>query len=171
MKSLLRHTLKMIDGLTTFGAVLGGALIAAMTAIVTIAVVARYILSQPIGWSEEMSIYLMIWAIFLGTAFTLKHDAHIGVDLLTSRLSPRAKWFFLCFQYLAGFAFLTILFFKGIGMVNLSIMLNNRSIATDFPLYFIQLSVPVGAALLMLQLVSKTVHLFEQWTVKDTTEP
>jgi TRAP-type C4-dicarboxylate transport system permease small subunit len=171
MKSLLKLSLKAIDRLTTFGAVIGGALIAVMTAIVTIAVIARYVLSQPIGWSEEVSIYLMIWGIFLGTAFTLKHDAHIGVDLLMSRLSHRAKRFFHCFQYLVGLAFMSILLVKGIGMIKLSLMLDSRSIATDFPLYLIQLSVPVGAVLLMLQLVSKFVHLFDSWNATEKAEP
>ena len=169
MRPLLKNTLKIVDGLTTIGAVIGGALIAVMTAIVTIAVIARYLLSRPIGWSEEVSIYLMIWAIFLGTAYTLKHDAHIGVDLLMNRLSPRIKPFFHCFHYLAGLVFLSTLLIKGIDMIDLSIMLGSRSIATDFPLYLVQLAVPVGATLLILQIVSKLVHLIDQWPETDKT--
>jgi TRAP-type C4-dicarboxylate transport system permease small subunit len=162
MRSLLKNALKIIDRLTTLSAVIGGVLIAVMTAIVTIAVITRYLLRQPLGWSEEASIYLMIWAIFLGTAYTLKHDAHIGVDLLMNRLSPRIKLFFHCFHYLTGLLFLSILFFKGIDMINLSIMLDSRSIATDFPLYLVQLAVPVGAALLILQIISNLVHVIDQ---------
>jgi TRAP-type C4-dicarboxylate transport system permease small subunit len=163
MRPLLRNTLKIVDGLTTLAAVIGGALIAVMTAIVTLAVISRYVLSRPIGWSEEASIYLMIWAIFLGTAYTLKHDGHIGVDLLMNRLPPRVKPFILCFHYLAGLVFLLILFFKGIDMIDLSILLGSRSIATDFPLYLVQLAVPVGATLLILQIMSKLAHLIDQW--------
>ena len=169
MRPLLKKTLNIVDGLTTLGAVVGGALIAVMTAIVTIAVITRYLLSRPIGWSEEVSIYLMIWAIFLGAAFTLKQDAHIGVDLLMNRLPPRIKPFFHCFHYLAGLVFLSILLFKGIDMIDLSIMLGSRSIATDFPLYLVQLAVPVGASLLILQMVSKLVHLIDQWPEAEKT--
>lgn len=72
MQPLLKNTLKLIDLVTTISAVIGGVMIAVMTAIVTFAVITRYILDQPIGWSEEVSIYLMIWAVFLGAAYTLK---------------------------------------------------------------------------------------------------
>lgn len=169
MGPLLKNTLKIVDKLTTLGAVIGGVLIAVMTAIVTIAVITRYLLRQPLGWSEEVSIYLMIWAIFLGTAYTLKHDAHIGVDLLMNRLSPRIKPIFHCFHYLAGLLFLSILLFKGIAMIDLSIMLDSRSIATDFPLYLVQLAVPVGAVLLILQIISKLVHIIDQWPETEKT--
>jgi C4-dicarboxylate transporter DctQ subunit len=170
MRPLLKNTLKLIDRVTTISAVIGGVLIAVMTAIVTFAVITRYILDQPIGWSEEVSIYLMIWAIFLGAAYTLKQDAHIGVDLLMSRLPPHLKPILHCFHYLAGLLFISTLLFKGIEMINLSVMLGSRSIATDFPLYFVQLSVPIGAALLLLQLLSKLLHLIDQWPLSNNTE-
>ena len=170
MRPLLSNTVKIVDRVTTISAVIGGVLIAVMTAIVSIAVITRYVLSQPIGWSEEVSIYLMIWAIFLGTAYTLKQDAHIGVDLLMNRLPLHIKPFLHCFHYLAGLLFISVLFFKGIDMMNLSVMLGSRSIATNFPLYIVQLAVPVGAALLILQLISKFIHLIDQWPKKNKTE-
>ena len=170
MPPLLKKTLKMVDGLTTLSAVIGGVLIAVMTVIVTVAVITRYLLSQPIGWSEEASNYLMIWAIFLGTAYTLKQDAHIGVDLLMNRLPPHLKPFLHCFHYSSGLLFISVLFFKSIDMIDLSMTLGSRSIATNFPLYIVQLAVPVGAALLILQLFSKLLHLIDQWPMSNKTE-
>jgi C4-dicarboxylate transporter DctQ subunit len=170
MQPLLKNTLKLIDLVTTISAVIGGVMIAVMTAIVTFAVITRYILDQPIGWSEEVSIYLMIWAVFLGAAYTLKQEAHIGVDLLMDRLPPHLKPFLHCFHYLAGLLFISTLLYKGIDMINLSVILGNRSIATDFPLYIVQLAVPIGAVLLILQLLSKLLHLIDQWPVSNNTE-
>jgi TRAP-type mannitol/chloroaromatic compound transport system permease small subunit len=66
--------------------------------------------------------------------------------------------------------FISVLFFKGIDMINLSVMLGSRSIAINFPLYIVQLAVPVGAALLILQLISKLLRLIDQWPARNKTE-
>ncbi len=163
MESFLRKTEKVIDWLTVLGAAIGGILTAIMTVIVTYAVVLRYLLNRPIGWSEEISIYLMIWAIFLGAAYTLKEDAHIGVDLLMKKIPEYMRPFFLLFHYGVGILFLSVLFYKGIEMVNLSFTLDTRSMAIDFPLYISYLAVPFGSALLILQLLLKMTKLCCQW--------
>ena len=159
MKRILHILTAFIDRITFVGAVMGGVFTAVMTVIVTYSVVVRYIFNRPIGWSEEISIYFMIWAIFLGTAYALKEDSHISVDLLMQRLPGRVKPWFLLFHYVVGLAFLSLLFYKAIGMVNLSHMLNSRSIALDLPLILPQLAVPVGSAMLILQLLAKIAHL------------
>jgi C4-dicarboxylate transporter, DctQ subunit len=157
---LLDRIERLIDRITAFGAAIGGVFIGVMTVIVTYAVVTRYLFNRPIGWSEEISIYLMIWAVYLGTAYTFRGGGHIGVDLLMNTLPPKAKPYFHCFHYLAGLLFLALLFVKGIEMVRLSILLDNRSLAIDFPIYLAELSVPLGAALLMMQLLLKLIKLF-----------
>jgi len=155
----LKRLEKIIDALTSAGAVIGGAFTGIMTLIVSYAVVARYVFNRPIGWSEEISTYLMVWAVFLGAAYTLKEDAHIGVDLLISNLKPGIKRNFLRFHYVTGVVFFSILFYKGIDMVALSLKLDSRSMAIEFPLYFTQLSVPVGSAILFLQCIKKLMSL------------
>jgi TRAP-type C4-dicarboxylate transport system permease small subunit len=159
MRRVLASFEKMIDFLTTMGAVVGGIFTGVMTIIVGYAVVGRYVLSRPIGWSEEISMYLMVWAVYLGAAYTLKEDAHIGVDILISRLKPKTKKIFLIFHYLVGCVIFSILLYKGMEMVNLSFTMNSRSLAIEFPLYAAHLSVPVGAAILILQCIQKLLLL------------
>jgi TRAP-type C4-dicarboxylate transport system permease small subunit len=166
VESFLRKAEKVIDWVTDLGAAMGGILTAIMTLIVTYAVVLRYLLNRPIGWSEEISVYLMIWAVFLGTAYTLKEDAHIGVDLLMKKIPEKMRPWFLLFHYAVGILFLSVLFYKGIQMVDLSFVLDTRSMAIDFPLYISYLAVPFGSALLVLQLVLRTMKLCCQWLVR-----
>jgi len=159
MSYVLRKMETLINGLTDIGSVLGGVFTGVMTFTVTYAVVLRYAFNRPIGWSEEISTYLMIWAAFLGAAYALKEDAHIGVDLLLSRLPEKIKPCFQLFHCVVGLIFCSILFFKGLELVQFSIDLNNRSIAIDFPLFVPQLAVPVGSAILFFQFLAKAVKL------------
>ena len=159
MSRVLDRLEKTIDTLTAIGAVVGGVFTGLMTVIVGYAVVGRYVFSRPIGWSEEISMYLMVWAVFLGAAYTLKEDAHIGVDILISRLTPGIRNIFLLFHYLVGIVFFSILFYKGIEMVALSLKMGRRSMAIEFPLYIAHLAVPVGSAILILQCIHKLILL------------
>jgi TRAP-type C4-dicarboxylate transport system permease small subunit len=156
---VLRTVERIINGLTVAGAVIGGGFTAIMAAVVAYAVFVRYLLNRPIGWSEEVSIYLMIWAVYLGTAYTLKEDAHISVDILVTRVPADKRLYFRLFHYVVGIIFLSLLFYEGLKMVDLSLVLGSRSIALGFPLSIPQLAVPVGAALLILQFLGKLVRL------------
>ena len=155
MRRMIGPLEKIIDTLTTTAAVVGGVFTGIMTLIVGYAVVGRYIFNRPIGWSEEISEYLMVWAVFLGAAYTLKKNSHIGVDILTSRLKPETKRIFLLFQYLVGIIFFSILLYNGIEMVALSLKMDSRSMAIEFPLFVAHLSVPTGSAILILQCFQK----------------
>jgi C4-dicarboxylate transporter DctQ subunit len=158
MKRTIRIVAAFINVLTTACAVIGGVFTAVMTLIVAYAVVVRYFFNSPIGWSEEISIYFMIWAVFLGTAYTFQQEGHIRVDLLVKRIPEKHRIWLYAFHYLVGFVFLALLFWEGIQMVKLSMLLGSRSIAMDIPLVIPQLSVPVGAGLLILQLFAKVLR-------------
>jgi C4-dicarboxylate transporter DctQ subunit len=162
MRLLLDVLERSINTLSTVGAVIGGFFTGVMTLIVGYAVLARYVLNSPIGWSEEISMYLMVWAVFLGASYTLKEDAHIGVDVLISRLGPKTKKAFQSFHYIVGLAFFSILLVKGVEMVQFSLFMGSRSIAVEFPLYIAHLSVPVGSVLLLLQCLQKLIFLYRR---------
>ena len=164
MSRVLGRIEKTINRLTVIGAVVGGVFTGVMTVIVGYAVVGRYVFSRPLGWSEEISMYLMVWAVFLGAAYTLKEEAHIGVDILISKLKPEIRKIFLLFHYVVGIIVFSILFYKGIEMVALSLKMGSRSMAIEFPLCIAHLAVPVGSAILILQCIHKLI-LLRSWRI------
>ena len=71
------------------------ALIALMLAVMVILVfgnvVLRYGFNSGITVSEEISRWLFIWITFLGAIVALKEHAHLGVDMVVSRLPAWGK--------------------------------------------------------------------------------
>jgi TRAP-type transport system small permease protein len=67
-----------------------GALMVAITAVVFLQVVSRYVFSYPFDWPEEMARYLFVWVALLGAALALKRGAHFSIDALVKRFP--AKW-------------------------------------------------------------------------------
>jgi TRAP-type C4-dicarboxylate transport system permease small subunit len=67
----------------------------AMLALVFGNVVLRYAFNSGISVSEELSRWLFVWMIFLGSLVALKDRAHMGFDSLVRRLPAGGKRFCL----------------------------------------------------------------------------
>ena len=54
-------------------------------------VFSRFVLQQSSSITEELATYLLIWIGLLGGAYALHERAHLGIDLITNRLSEKGK--------------------------------------------------------------------------------
>jgi TRAP-type C4-dicarboxylate transport system permease small subunit len=66
-------------------------LLALMVLLVFGNVVLRYAANSGITVSEELSRWMFVWMTFLGAIVALKEHAHLGSDMLVSRLGPAGK--------------------------------------------------------------------------------
>jgi TRAP-type transport system small permease protein len=66
-------------------------LLAAMVLMVFGNVVLRYAFNSGITVSEELSRWAFVWLTFLGAILAVKEGAHLGTDVLVSRLGPTGK--------------------------------------------------------------------------------
>lgn len=62
-----------------------------MVVLVFANVVLRYGFNQGITFSEEVSRFLFVWVVFIGSVLTLRDHGHLGVHMLTKRLSLTGK--------------------------------------------------------------------------------
>jgi TRAP-type C4-dicarboxylate transport system permease small subunit len=72
-------------------AVVGMTLIIPLMLLTTGDVIGRKFLSKTIPGTFEISEYILATFILLGAAYTQQVKGHVGVDFLTSRLSPRVR--------------------------------------------------------------------------------
>ena len=66
-------------------------LLALMVVLVFGNVLLRYAANSGITVSEELSRWLFVWMTFLGAVVAIKEHAHLGTDMLVSRLGPLGK--------------------------------------------------------------------------------
>jgi C4-dicarboxylate transporter DctQ subunit len=64
--------------------------LAFMTLLTFVQVVLRYVFETSLVWSLEATTYSFAWLVLIGMSYGVRTNAHIAVDLLTSRLPPRA---------------------------------------------------------------------------------
>lgn len=79
---------------------------AAIATLVCAAVVFRYVLSDPLTWSEELILLLFAWMVFLGIANAFHARTHIIIDVVVM-FAPR--WLATCFGLLAFVATMAVL--------------------------------------------------------------
>lgn len=56
-----------------------------MTIVVLLGVFFRYVVRQPLSWSEEVARYLMIWAASLAVSIGIMKKEHLGITFFVSR--------------------------------------------------------------------------------------
>lgn len=65
-------------------------LLAAMTAVTFVQVVARYVFNYSFVWALELTGVMFAWLIFLGMSYGVRVGAHIGVDAVVRLLGRKA---------------------------------------------------------------------------------
>ncbi len=80
-----------------------------MMILIMVEVVARYIFNSPLGVADEISAFMLIAIVFVGTAYTWKEKGHIRIEFLVSRLPTKVRnWLRLATLILAT-AFVPVL--------------------------------------------------------------
>ena len=64
-------------------------LIFAMSFIIFIQVIARYVFHNSLTWSEELARYLFVWLVYFSVSFTARRQKHIRIDAAIN-LYPKA---------------------------------------------------------------------------------
>ena len=105
MKRWVDVVCRGIDGVIAF-------MLAVMVVLVFGNVVLRYVFNSGITVSEELSRWLFIWITFLGAVAAIKENAHLGTDMLVSRLPVKGKKVCMVIGQVL-MLYITWLFFEG----------------------------------------------------------
>ena len=87
----MARTVRWIEALTEGVGGAAALLVVPLTLATGWEVFSRYVLGAPTIWAFELGYMLMGIHFLLGGAITLKRQAHVRIDLIYARLSPRAR--------------------------------------------------------------------------------
>ena len=150
-----RRVWRVYEGTVNWVAV---ALFGAMVVVTTMGVFYRYVLNNALPWAEEADRYLFIWLSFVGASITMRHKAHIAVDLLLRYVSPGWHHRLALIAQVCVLLFLGIVFWASLPVIELTS--ETRATATDIPLSWVYIAAPTGCVLLAvetLRLMARTL--------------
>jgi len=151
MNAFLRSLTRFDNLLAKAEAAVLVTLVAVMTLVVFLQVVYRYVLIQPLYWSEELARYLFIWLSILGATLGLQKRGHFGLDFFY-RMVPDQQRRFLQFliDLLVGGVILVILI-QGVKLVQATVL--QKSPAMEISMGWAYACLPVGAGLMVIHLL------------------
>jgi TRAP-type C4-dicarboxylate transport system permease small subunit len=110
----------------------------------------RFILQDPSSFTEELAGFLLIWIGLLGSSYALYTKAHLGIDVLTSKLSGVKKQFAQLLIHLIVILFaIFVLLVGGIRLVNITLTLEQISPALGVPMGYVYLVLPLTGILMI----------------------
>ena len=126
-------------------------LLLAMACIVFANVVLRYTTGDSIVWAEEVARHLMIWVTFLGSGLVLRFGGHVAIDNLHQAVSTRAaRWLRTVVAVGIGAFCLVMTYFS---ILYVWATRFQTTAATDIPISFIYVAMPVGFLLMFVHLL------------------
>lgn len=149
----MRHLIIRIDRfLTGLSFMVATFLLAFISCLGLWQVAARFILSQPSIWTEELMRRLLIWCVMLGVVVAIRHGALVSVDLLLRVTKGTWHKAVRLLIALATVSFLgTILWFG----ISLAWRVRFQTFASlDVSIAWAYASVPVGAGLALIATVA-----------------
>lgn len=110
----------------------------------------RFVLKDPSSYSEELAGFLLIWIGLLGGSYALYTKAHLGIDILTHKLTGLKRQISEISIYLIVliFAFF-VLVIGGLRLVILTFTLNQISPALGLAMGYVYLVLPLTGLLMI----------------------
>ena len=131
--------------------------VSVMAILVFVNVIASFIFNSPLAVADEMSCYLFVLMSFMGTAIAARRKAHLGLTIVTDKLSPSAARKVQVLMYLIAAVFCLLIVIFGIEMVMSQYALGQETATMQWPEWIYGLFVPVGAAFALLAFLSVAV--------------
>jgi TRAP-type mannitol/chloroaromatic compound transport system permease small subunit len=149
---------KILELIPKFSLVTAGLALILITLFIVIEVVARSVFRYSVPFAIEYSEYLIPVVALLGAAYVLKEEGHVRADIIVSHLSDRLRLWFDLIGYIAGLVFLVVLDIQTCTLVLKSFKYHYTSLyPMRTPLGYVQLMLPIGLSLFILQLVIEIV--------------
>lgn len=153
MRALYAHMLKI-------EAVLAGTFLLLMVALIFLGGVAR-MMHQPLNWTIDLATCFFAWAVFLCADIAWRNDGLMSIDIVTARLPPRTQRALVFLNYLIISGFLVYLIYSGLWLSWVSRARSFQGIP-DISYSWVTMSLPVGAALLLLTTALKVRRLLRE---------
>lgn len=133
--------------------------ILALIGLVVWEVFLRYVLQAPTTWSNELTGYVFAGYILLGGGYTLLHRDHVAMDIVYARLSRRRQAI-LDIVTAAFVIIYCVVLLRETSVMTYEAWESGQRANSDWgpPLFPIYLTMPVGAALILMQAIAKLLR-------------
>jgi TRAP-type C4-dicarboxylate transport system permease small subunit len=144
--------------------VLSSAALVLAACVLTYSVIVRYFLKISTDWQDEMSVFLIVGAVFMSAAAIQAQRGHIGIEAVVGLLPKRANRVRVLLVDVASLAFCAYFAWKSFTLLHEAIVDDYHSSSTWGPPLWIPYSLMTGGmVLLSVQLLLQVVAGLRGW--------
>jgi len=147
----LNNFYKFVHKLSLWGAYIASVLLISLVVLIMTEIIGRHFFNTSTMIADEYSGYLYLASIFLGLAYTFENNAHIRINIITSKLSKRTNKYIDIFASFITSVVLIFILYRSIlftyDSYDMEMLSENVS---ETPLYLTQIVMPIGIILFIL---------------------
>tara|TARA_B100000886_G_C20074664_1_gene347341 strand:- start:34 stop:528 length:495 start_codon:yes stop_codon:yes gene_type:complete len=124
--------------------ILAGVCIALLSILISLDIFGRELFSHGFHWAQKTSVYLMIWAGFLGSSLTNNKGAHLRPEIADKLWPEKFKGVFHRIRHFAtAFFCMGATYFSFLYVVESREFGDSNPMLGGFPLWIIQIVIPI----------------------------
>jgi len=123
-------------------------LVVAVTSIMLAQVFFRKVLNSSLQWSEELSLFGLVWLVWIGAVVLMRNWEHINIPTFIDLVPKKHRFWFLGLSKVASIVFLALLIWYGFDVFTQGF--HGRSPSLGISSRWAKLSIPVGAVFMAL---------------------
>lgn len=136
--------------------ILASVILAAITVVVFLQVLYRYVFWSPLAWTDELSRYLQVWLTFIGASIAIQRSAHFHLDIVHHIIPRRFHNILGFFVDAALLVFVALLAVNGAAL--LEIVSRQVSPAMNLNMAYAYMGIPVGCAFMAVHLIIRLIQ-------------
>ena len=141
--------------------------VSVMAVLVIANVIARYVFNHSLAVSDEISTYLFVLMSFMGTAIAARRRAHLGLSIITDRVTPRARLVIHISMYGISALFCLLIVIFGVQMVISQYQMGQETATMQWPEWIYGSFVPVGAAFAAIAFLEGMADMYKEYRAEE----
>lgn len=122
-------------------------LIFAMSLIIFIQVIMRYVFQSSLTWSEELARYLFVWLVYFSVSFTARRQKHIRIDAAINLYPKKLRPYIEILSEIVVLAFSIFIAVTGVTVFHKIAWSGQMSAAMGLPMQVVYAAPMIGMAL------------------------
>lgn len=156
---------RILDAVNRLIVILSSVALVIASVVLTYGVITRYFLHLSTDWQDELSVFLIVGAVFMSSAAVQARRGHVAIEAISSLLSDRANRVRLFFVDIATFVFCAYFSWKSALLLHEAVIEGYRSSSTWQPPLWIPYSLmTVGMTLLSIQVLLQVISEIRLWS-------
>lgn len=151
--------LNWIDNMSKIAGQASALFMICIVVLINVEILMRTLFNTSTFIADEYSGYFLVAVVLLGLAYALKHDAHIRVEVIRTRLGEKSKRVVDAISALLGVILTLYVTYHAILMAKDAYTLEMTADSiSETPIFIPQIIIPLGLLLFALQLIATLIR-------------